>query len=214
MTLLEPHNMPFAAALVLMLILGIVQAVGLADTFGADADLDIGGDVDGDAAISPGLIDGLFSLIGLNRVPLTIWLALFLMLFAGVGVSIQLLAENLTGSPLNRWLAAVFAAGGALPATGVLARPLGAILPQDETSAVSTASLVGRRAQITDGTARSGYPARAKVRDIHGQAHFVMVEPHEHTSELHAGDEILLVRRDGNMFYATALADRRLSPST
>ena len=212
MTLLEPHNMPFAAALVLMLILGIVQVVGLADMFGGDADFDPGGDIDGDAAVSPGLVDGLFSLIGMNRLPLTIWLALFLMLFAGVGVSLQLLSENLTGSPLNRWLAAVLAMGGTLPATGVLSRPLGAILPQDETSAVSTASLVGRRAQITDGTARSGFPARAKVRDVHGQAHFVMVEPHEQGSEFRSGDRILLVRRDGNTFYATALADRRLSP--
>ena len=121
MTLLEPHNMPFAAALVLMLILGIVQVVGLADMFGGDADFDPGGDIDGDAAVSPGLVDGLFSLIGMNRLPLTIWFALFLMLFAGVGVSLQLLSENLTGSPLNRWLAAVLAMGderAAMPRLG------------------------------------------------------------------------------------------------
>ena len=39
-----------------------------------------------------------------------------------------------------------------------------------------------------------------------------MVEPHEASSELHAGDEVLLVRREANQFYATALAERRLSP--
>ena len=31
-------------------------------------------------------------------------------------------------------------------------------------------------------------------------------------SEMHAGDEVLLVRREGGSFYATALAERRLSP--
>ena len=39
-----------------------------------------------------------------------------------------------------------------------------------------------------------------------------MVEPHEPSSEMYAGDEILLVRREGRQFYATALAERRLSP--
>ena len=39
-----------------------------------------------------------------------------------------------------------------------------------------------------------------------------MVEPHEAASELHAGDEVLLVRREGESFYATAVAERRLSP--
>ncbi|WP_324828731.1 YqiJ family protein [Qipengyuania zhejiangensis] len=213
MTLLEPHNMPFAAALVLMAILALVQLIGLGDMFGADADLDLDGGADANAAITPGLMDGLSSLIGLGRVPLTIWAALFLMLFAGIGVGIQQLADSFTGAPLDRWLAAVLAAAGAIPATGVLARPLGAILPQDETTAVSLAALVGRRAVITDGIARTGSPARARVRDVHGQAHYVMVEPHETSSELHAGDEVLLVRREGNTFYATALAERRLSPT-
>ena len=211
MTLLEPHNMPFAVAFVLVLLLAIVQAVGLGDMFGGDTELDVDADVDGKAAIQAGAMDGLFTLLGLGRVPLTIWLALFLFAFAAIGVSIQALAESLTDAPLYRWLAAILAGGAALPVTGVLARPLGAILPQDETSAVRTASLVGRRATITDGVARSGSPARAKVRDVHGHAHHVMVEPHEADSALHAGDEVLLVRREGNQFYATALAERRLS---
>ena len=86
-------------------------------------------------------------------------------------------------------------------------------MPKDHTTAVNTASLLGRRATITDGVARSGSPARAKVRDVHGQVHHLMVEPHEESSELHAGDEVLLVRREGNQFYATALAERRLSPT-
>ena len=48
---------------------------------------------------------------------------------------------------------------------------------------------------------------------MHGQTHYVMVEPHETASEIHAGDEVLLVRRDNNTFFGTALAERRLSPA-
>ena len=209
MTLLEPHNMPFAAALVIMLILAIVQLIGIAD-FG-DADFDL--DADGDGLPDAGMFDGLLTLLGIGRVPLTIWLALFLFLFAGIGLSVQELATSLTGSPLDSWLAAVIAGVAALPVTGVFARPLGRILPKDHTTAVSTESLIGRRATITDGVARTGSPARARVKDVHGQTHYVMVEPHETSSEIHAGDEVLLVRREGGQFYATALAERRLSPT-
>ena len=211
MTILEAHNMPFAAALVLMALLAILQVVGLADALGAETDVDA--ELDGNGAIQPGALDGMFTVLGLGRVPLTIWLALYLFAFAAVGVSVQALAQNLTDAPLDRWLAAVIAAGLALPVTGTLVRPLGAVLPQDETSAVGLASLVGRRARITDGVARKGSPARAQVRDIHGHAHHVMVEPHEEASELHAGDDVLLVRREGQHFFATALAERRLSPT-
>lgn len=209
MTLLEPHNMPFAAALVIMLILAIVQLIGIAD-FG-DADFDL--DADGDGLPDAGMFDGLLTLLGIGRVPLTIWLALFLFLFAGIGLSVQELATSLTGSLLDSWLAAVIAGVAALPVTGVFARPLGRILPKDHTTAVSTESLIGRRATITDGVARTGSPARARVKDVHGQTHYVMVEPHEASSEIHAGDEVLLVRREGGQFYATALAERRLSPT-
>lgn len=209
MTLLEPHNMPFAAALVIMLILAIVQLIGIAD-FG-DADFDL--DADGDGLPDAGMFDGLLTLLGIGRVPLTIWLALFLFLFAGIGLSVQELATSLTGSPLDSWLAAVIAGVAALPMTGVFARPLGRILPKDHTTAVSTESLIGRRATITDGVARTGSPARARVKDVHGQTHYVMVEPHEASSEIHAGDEVLLVRREGGQFFATALAERRLSPT-
>ena len=212
MTLLEPHNLPFAIAMGLMVLLALVQLLGLGD-WGVDADLDPEIGADADASLQPGMVEGLLTLLGVGRVPLTTWLALFLLMFAGIGLSVQELAESLTGAPLYSWLAAVIAGAAAVPVTGVLARPLGAILPKDHTTAVSTASLIGRRATITDGVARTGSPARARVRDIHGQAHYVMVEPHEETSALHAGDEVLLVRREKDQFYATALAERRLSPN-
>jgi hypothetical protein len=210
MSLLADHNLPFAAALVLMVLLAIAQAIGLGDMFG-DADLDA--DIDGDAVIHAGPLDALASLFGIGRVPFMVWLALFLFLFSAIGLGIQELADSLTGSALDRWLAAVLAVGGALPVTGALARPLGRLLPHDETTAVTLDTLVGRRATVTDGVARSGSPARARVYDYHGHPHHVMVEPHEASSELHSGDEVLLVRREGNQFYATALAERRLSPS-
>lgn len=206
MTIFEPHNMPFAAALLLMAMLVVIQAIGLADILG---DHDVG--VHADTHAHADLAGGLASLIGLGRVPLMVWLALFLGLFAALGVSFQQLAAALIGSPLDRWVAAALAAVAAFPVTGLVARPLGRILPHDETTAVSTDTLLGRRGVITDGTARAGSPARARVHDLHGQAHHVMVEPHEAGDELAAGSEVLLVRREAGTFFATGLAHRQLS---
>jgi hypothetical protein len=205
MSLLADYNMPFAAALVLMVLLALLQLIGLGAMFG-DADLDA--DADGHA----GFADGLLSFLGIGRVPFMVWLASFLLVFAALGVSIQALADGLLGGPLDRWLAAALAAVAALPVTGLVARPIGAILPGDETSAVGLDSLVGRRATIVVGRAAAGHPARARVLDHHGRAHHVMVEPHEDSSEMLEGDEVLLVRREGESFYGVALQERRLAP--
>ena len=193
----------------LMLLLALFQLVSFGG-FELDADGDI--DLDGDADSGTSAAGGLMSLLGIGRLPFTIWLVVFLIVFAGVGVSIQTLAENLSGSPLHAWLAAVFAGGGALPLTGVLARPMAKILPHDETSAVTLGSLVGRRGTITTGCARVGSPARTRVLDRHGQPHFVMTEPHDPAGELREGDEVLLVRREENTFYGVPLQERELAP--
>ena len=210
MSILEAYNMPFAAALMLMAMLTVIQVIGLADMFGDhDVVMHDGGHID--MIEHGGLVDGLFSLIGLGRLPLMVWLPVALGLFAMLGVSIQALAADLFGDPFNRWVAAGISSIASLPLTGFVSRPLARILPHDETSAISTDQLLGRRGVITDGTARTGSPARARVHDLHGQAHHVMVEPHDSGDELAAGAEILLVRRNAEIFFATGLADRQFS---
>lgn len=204
MSLLADYNLPFAVALVLMVLLGLVQAIGLGAGLGG-ADLDA--DVDGG-----GFADGLLSFLAIGRVPFMIWLVIYLLAFAALGVSGQALADGLLGEPLDPWVAAAIVAVVALPVAGGLARPIAAILPGDETSAVGLDSLVGRRAKIVTGRAAAGHPARAQVHDHHGQAHYVMVEPHEAGSEMFEGDEVLLVRREGEAFYGVALQERRLAP--
>jgi hypothetical protein len=204
MSLLADYNMPFAVALVVMVLLGLVQAIGLGGMFG-DADVDV--DADGDV----GFADGLLSFLGIGRVPLMIWLITFLVLFAALGVGIQALADSLLGAPFDRWLAAALATIAAVPANSVLVRPLAGILPGDETTAVGLDSLVGRRARIVTGRAAAGYPARAQVHDRFGHPHHVMVEPHESGSEILEGDEVLLVRRENETFYGVPLQERRLS---
>ncbi|WP_346032187.1 YqiJ family protein [Erythrobacter westpacificensis] len=216
MSLLADYNLPFAIAFGLMVCALVLQLIGLGDfDFGGDIELDVDApDFDANAAEVPdaGFGGALLTLLGLGRVPLMVWLMVFLLLFTVVGMGIQVFAEELTGNPLYPWLAALFSGGASLPITATLVRPLGNILPQDETSAVGLGSLVGRRGTITTGKAERGSPARTKVRDRHGHAHYVMLEPHEDASTIHEGDEVLLVRREGGVFFGVPLAERKLGP--
>lgn len=203
MSLLADHNLPFAAALVLMALLALLQVFGASEYFGHEFEAE-GPDM--------GAADGLLGIIGFGRVPFMMWLATFLFAFAALGVSGQALADSILGTALNPWLAAGLATIAALPVTGVLVRPLAAIIPKDETTAVGLDSLVGRRAKILNGRAGTGHPARARVRDRFGHPHHVMVEPHDQGSEMLEGDEVLLVRRDNDTFYCIAIQDRALGP--
>ena len=129
-------------------------------------------------------------------------LVVFLAFFGLAGLAIQQFA-----GPLPLWIAAPAAVAAALPLTGLGARGLARIMPGDETTAVSLDSLVGRRGTITIGTARRGSPAQARVKDIHGQVHYVMVEPYDDDHAFGEGETVRLDRRDGNIFIALARAD-------
>jgi hypothetical protein len=216
MSLLEPHNMPFAVAIGLLVFIAIMQITGLGDLFGsgdADMDVDVDADVDGaDAIAGGGFMAGLMSIIGLGKVPFLIWLALLLVIFAAIGVSGQALAQSLLGTPFDPLAAAALAGIAALPINGIVTRPVGALLPQDESSAVSLDSLVRRDAEIQTGSARKGSPARSKVIDRNGLPHYVMVEPHDPDAVLSSGETVMLVRREGETFFGMRYESHLLGP--
>lgn len=188
--LMAPDNLPFAVALALMLMIGAVEAIGL----GTGA---IDTDMHGDAG-------DLLAWLGLGRLPLLMVLVVLLALFGLIGLAGQQIAHAVLGATLTPWIAGPAAFAAALPTTGIVARGLARIMPQDETTAISLDDLVGRRATIVVGTARSGSPARASVRDLHGQVHYVMVEPTDERQAVGEGGTVLLVRREGEMFIGLA----------
>lgn len=193
--ILAHENVAFSTALVLMLLIGMVEALG----FGASA-FDGSAELDATDAGNP-----LLGWIGFGRLPLLILLVVGLGCFALCGFALQQLAAAVSGSPLPPAAAAGAAAVAALPLTAWLSRPLARLLPADETSAVSLESLIGRRGRILLGAARVGFPARARVRDGFGCSHHVMVEPNFAEEQLAEGDEILLVGRQGDRFRAIAV---------
>jgi len=196
--LLAPENTPFAVALALLGLLALVQLVGLGHLLG-HGDVDAGGDApDGHADVG----GGLASLLGIGRVPLIVWLSCLLACFALLGLSLQGLVAGIFGAPFGAAPATGAALLAALPANSAVTRLLGLVWPHDETTAVPVDALVGRRGTIAVGTAARGNPARAVVHDLHGQQHNVMVEPHHDGETLAEGTQVLLVRSEGEIFYA------------
>ena len=199
---LLPENLPFSVALLVMLMIGAAEAIGL----GAGAvHLDAHGDVHADGG-------DLLAWLGVGVVPLLIVLVVLLALFGLIGITIQQLAESFAGAPLSPWLAAPAAFVAALPLTGICARGLARVLPQDETTAIGLENLVGKRAEIVVGEARRGSPARGRVRDAYGQVHYVMVEPTGDDDTITAGGTALLVRREGETFYGLPDVNPLLAP--
>lgn len=196
MSLLAPHNLPFLVAFGALAVVAVLQLTGVSEAIEGAGEFDAPDGLD-----ASGFGEALTTLLGLGRVPLLIWLATLLFVFGTTGVIGQAVLTGVLGAPLSAGFAAVLAGAAALPLNGIAVRPLAAIMPQDETTAVGLDSLVRRDAEIQIGTARAGSPARAKVVDVHGQAHFVMVEPHDQTQEFNEGETVLLVRREGQTFF-------------
>jgi membrane protein implicated in regulation of membrane protease activity len=185
---------PFSVALLLMVLLGVVEAIGLGSS-AIEVDIDPG---------EAGAIASGLDWLNIGRLPLLMLLVVFLTVFGLAGLVLQGAALALAGGLLP-WF-------GAVPASVVIAAPLtrrlgvglARVLPRDETTAVAIDTLVGRRARIVIGTARRGHPARARVEDQHGQVHFVMVEPLDDSS-LTAAAMLLLTARHGDIFHAVEI---------
>jgi hypothetical protein len=190
--LVQPETVPFTVALVLMLLLGVVEALGL----GSSA-LDL--DLDDIGPLGAGL-----DWLNVGRLPVLIVLVVFLATFGLAGLLIQFGALLLAGDTLPWFAALPVTVLAAVPTTRWLSAGLAHVLPRDETTAVHIDTLLGRRARIVVGTAQRGNPARAKVEDIFGQPHFVMVEPVDDSSFT---DEalLLLTARNGDIFQAVEI---------
>ncbi len=194
-----PGNAIFSAALLLMLLIGAVQAVGLAGDIDADVHADTHGDV--------GIPDTLLAWAGIGRVPFLMWLVIFLALFGALGLGLQQLMTALTGGPGTSLLMVPLTTVAAVPVTGAASRLVARILPGLETTAIERDELIGLYAEISIGTARVGNPARARVTDRHGQPHQIMVEPDSSDQVFQTGEKVLLVKIEGDIFKAFTRGD-------
>jgi len=180
--------------------IGLVEAIGL-----GIGHLDLHADVaepDGGAFLDwLGLKSGL---------PILVWLTSLLACFTLVGLVLQQGAEAIFGVPLHWAVASAAALVVGLAANAFCAGIVVRFIPEFESTVVDREALLRRRATVLEGTARRGSPARAKVIDQHGQAHYVMVEPHEDGDTVVQGETGLLVRQDGPLFFVLPETSKQL----
>ncbi|MBB5514811.1 hypothetical protein FHS89_000817 [Rubricella aquisinus] len=167
----------------------------------AGVELDLDGPVAGDemdVAQTAGGMSGIWVWLGLGQIPVIMWFGALLAGFSGAGVLIQYGAQAVLGAPL----APLWASLLALPLAVLFAREVGSLIarfmPKSESSAVSIRRLGSRPGVITQGTAREGSPAEARVRDVHGNLHYIRVVPAAGGTNIPQGTHVIILRdRDG-----------------
>ncbi len=192
MILFAHETWPFGAALLLMLALLVAEGAGLLLSASPSSWLD---------GLLPDSVDGSLGWLHLGKVPFLILLGLFLAGFSISGYAIQSFSDALLGRLLPAWLASVPAALTAVATVSGLGGLIARVMPTDESSVVSEQSLIGRAGVVTQGIARQGMAAQARVRDMHGRAHYVLVEPDLAGDTFEEGVAVLLVKKTGARYF-------------
>jgi hypothetical protein len=152
-----------------------------------------------------GPFDKLLGWLYVGRVPLLVLLVLFLAGFALTGFALNMVAHRFLGVWLPPLVSVPAASVATLPIVRILGAGLARLIPQDQTYAVSFESLVGRVATIVGGTARTGYPAQARVVSEYGQTLYVMVEPDTDGMQFTSGERVLLTKRIAGSRFAASI---------
>lgn len=208
---------PFSIALALVLGLVLLELVMLllggslltSEADGPELDLDADAGADIEAGLDELDMDGpdtggsgagsALTWLGIGRVPVIVWIASFL---AGFGLSGFVLQQSFAGA-FGAMLPAMLAVPAALAPAVLFAKIvsgwLGRLVPRTETSAMQPRHFAGLHGTVTQGTARRGQPAEVRVRDRHGNLHYLRLEPYEDT-DLPAGTDVTVIRRkDGTL---------------
>ena len=204
--LLADINTGFAIALCAVLVLALLEGTGMLIGLSMMNLLDhispIDLDIDVDTDISSGGLTSLLGWLCLNRLPLLIWLVLFLTCFGITGYTLNYLLLNSVEISLPSFLSYSIASLFALYLTHYLGAPLSRLLPKNESSATSNSSFSGLIATITIGTAKQGSPAEASLVDSYKQKHYVLVSPDNKDEEFAQGQQVVLVEKKDHFWLA------------
>ncbi len=240
MELFHPALFPFTTALIVLGLIATLELVGLlfgvafsglVDSALPDIELDADADFEMDAELGgdggPLHVDGpdmpdmptagplsqFLSWLCVGKVPVLILLAAFLLGFGLSGLIIQEVSQGLLGIYIWPILVAIPALMVALPTTRYLGLSIAKIMPKEETDAVSRNAFIGAVATIIRGEAEQGKPAEAKLRDVNGTTHYILVEPDQTGLKFAQGNEVLLVKKSGSIFQAVINTNPVLSRS-
>jgi len=145
-------------------------------------------------------VGGLSAWLGIGEVLFAIWIAALLVSFGLTGFIVQ----SSLNTAFDWMLPVTLSVPLAVPPTVLLVRIISSwiarIVPKTETTAVSRRAFGGQHGVITQGTMRRGSPAEVRLKDRHGNVHYLRVEPMEDDVVLPQGTEVYITRkRDGRL---------------
>jgi membrane protein implicated in regulation of membrane protease activity len=201
-----PNTSVFVASLGVTVLLCIVEGLALAFAGTTTPSfMDFDSDSDGTG--------GPLAYLNAGHLPLTLFVASAATVFGVTGLAVQQIAASIVGASLPLLAAIPIAAVAAIPGTHMISKGLGALLPKTETTAISGEDLIGREGEVMAGEGTRGSPVQVKLRDEHGQAHYVMVEPVRDDDTLSQGQNVVITSRDGAHYLAIKTATQMLKES-
>jgi hypothetical protein len=204
MDVFASETAPFAVALGLTLAILVLELAGL--IFGAQPSAMVDNalpDFDADVPeMELGPLSSMLTWLSFGKLPALVVIILLTASFGAIGFVGQDVLRRTIGFALDPWIASVPAAIGSLFVTRHAGMALARIMPKEETEAVSTKAFVGRVATVFRGVASSGHPAEAKLTDIHGKTHYVLIEPDEGEVSMPEGSEVVIIRQEGPVYRA------------
>ncbi len=229
------ENLPFAVALGIFFLIGLLQTVSLLtgislfgwiddllpdfETVGSDLDLpgevSVDGGVDADADTPDSISEAswvaeVFAWLNFGKVPFIIILLLFLFLFACIGYNLQLVLTNLGLGLIPATAMAPIALVASIYPLKWGNAIMGRIIPKDETNAISSDTFVGRVATITIGEATHERAAEAKLRGPLGRTHYIMVRADREAAHFKQGEHVLIVGEKAGHFTCIAVSNPNL----
>jgi hypothetical protein len=211
---LSSGNSPFTISLAIMLFIAFLELISASMGMGLSEMVDsvlpeFDTDIDADIDINEpsGGTDSLIKLLSWFRIGEVPVIMLFIVFLTGFGLSgliVQFIAVQTWGKTLPTLFAVVAAIVCALPTVRFCGGVLGKYMPKDETYVVSEKSFIGQVATITMGTAHNNSPAQAKLRDQHGQTHYLLVVPDDPDESFGQGTKTIIVSQNGSIFRVIA----------
>ena len=189
-----PQTLPFGVAMLVMIGIGVIEGIGIFLAASPSELIEHHFHLD-----QPG-IDGPLGWLHIGKVPLLVLLVLFLLGFAIGGYLIQMFWHSLFGAYLPSPVAVIPAGLIGLSNVHMLGGLLAKIMPKDQTTAVSEQTLIGRVGMVVTGTAKQGMAAEVKIKDQHGNTHYLMVEPDVPEEEYEQGTAVLIVKKQGAIY--------------
>jgi hypothetical protein len=204
--ILADINIGFAVALCSVLALAMLEGIGMLIGLSMVNLLDhispIDLDIDVDTDLPVGGLTPLLGWLCLNRLPLLIWLVLFLTSFGITGYTLNYILLNNFTIHFSEFLIYGLSFILSLYATHHIGVPLSRLLPKNESSAISNNSFNGLIATITIGTAKQDSPAEASLIDSFNQKHYVLVSPDNDNEEFNQGQQVVLVEKKESFWLA------------